>query len=56
MNQEQVVSLMESSKSEDEWNDNADRVKAECDGYPHWWYGAIVVSGLAYRVSNSWKK
>ena len=34
MTQQDVVDLMKSSKSEDEWNANCDKVKAEFGGYP----------------------
>jgi hypothetical protein len=51
--QEQVVSLMESSRNAKEWDDNADKVKAACGGYPDFWFQAIVTSGLARRVAAS---
>ena len=50
MNQSEVAALMESSRSETEWNNNCDKVKAACGGYPDFWYSAVVVSGLAKRV------
>ena len=50
MNQQQVVDLMKSSKSETEWNQNCDKVKAACGGYPDFWYREIVMSGLADRT------
>lgn len=53
MNEEQVVALMKSSKSDQEWNDNCDKVKKECGGYPSFWYSAIVMSGVAGRVTSS---
>lgn len=53
MNESQVVNLMESSKTEDEWSANADKVKKECDGYPDFWFSAIVLSGLMGRVTSS---
>lgn len=54
MTEPEVVALMESSKSEREWNDNCDKVKAACFGYPRFWYEAIMLSGLAHRVRQSW--
>lgn len=54
MNEQQVINLMESSKSSKEWNANADKVKAACGGYPDFWFGAIVMSGLASRVEANW--
>jgi len=54
MNRQDVIALMKSSKSEAEWNANCDKVKAACDGYPAFWCEAIVLSGLAARVSATW--
>lgn len=54
MNREQVVTLMESSRNENEWDNNADTVKKECGGYPAYWWEAIMMSGLAHRVKQSW--
>lgn len=50
MNKEEVVKLMESSKTEQEWNDNCDKVKKACDGYPDFWFSTIISSGLGGRV------
>jgi hypothetical protein len=52
MEKSDVVSLMESSKSEREWNNNCDKVKDACNGYPDYWYREIVMSGLYDRVSS----
>lgn len=49
-----VIALMRSSKSEAEWNANCDKVKAEFDGYPDWWFLTIVMSGLAAEVQRNW--
>jgi hypothetical protein len=54
MNKQDVITLMESSKSPAEWNANCDKVKKACNGYPPFWYGAIIASGLAERVTNSY--
>lgn len=54
MTEEQVVSLMESSKSESEWNANCNKVTVACGGYPDFWYASIVLSGLVGRVAMSW--
>lgn len=51
MTQEQVVALMETSRSPEEWNNNCDLVKRQCDGYPNFWYSEIILSGIAARVS-----
>jgi hypothetical protein len=50
MNQAEVVKLMESSKSEKEWNDNCDKVKRACGDYPSFWYSSIILSGVANRT------
>lgn len=54
MSESEVVTLMESSRSEREWNANCDKVKAACGGYPEFWWSAIQVSGVAARVQRSW--
>lgn len=53
---EGVVSLMESSKSEDEWNANCDKVKVAHKGYPNWWYKEIMMSGVAAKTKAKWEK
>lgn len=54
MEQKEVKELMRSSKNEQEWNANCDKVKAACGGYPDWWYGEIVLSGLVNEVQGTW--
>lgn len=54
MTEAQVVALMQSSKNEDEWNANCDTVKKHFGGYPKFWFPAIMMSGLAHAVRNSW--
>lgn len=49
MEEKDVIELMESSQTEQEWNKNCDKVKEVCNGYPDFWNAAIVVSGLAGR-------
>lgn len=56
MSEQEVVALMESSKSESEWNRNCDEVRRKCGGYPEFWYSAIVLSGLLQRVTVSFGK
>ena len=53
MNEEQVVDLMRNSKSEKEWNENCDKVKDACGGYPSFWYMSIVMSGVASNVQSN---
>ena len=54
MNEQEVVALMESSQSEDEWNANCDKVKKVCGGYPPFWFSAIIQSGLLKRIAARW--
>ena len=51
MEKQEVIALMESSKSDEEWNANCDKVKKAYGGYPDYWYAEIVLSGLCDRVS-----
>ncbi len=54
MTQQEVVDLMKSSKTEHEWNENCDKVKAAFRGkYPEFWYGAIIQSGVLGSMSFS---
>jgi len=53
MTEQEVVELMRGSKTRAEWDSNCDKVKAACDGYPEFWYQAILASGLAATVSAS---
>jgi len=50
MNEQEVVALMGSSKSAFERNSNADKVKAACNGYPDFWFKAVIMSGLCDRT------
>lgn len=54
MTEQEVIALMKTSKSEKEWNANCDKVKAACNGYPDFWYSAIILSGLAAQVQATW--
>lgn len=55
MERNEVIELMKSSKNEQEWNANCDKVKAAYSGnYPQWWYSTIIMSGLLSRVSRNW--
>lgn len=56
MTEQQVLRLMRSSKDASEWRANCDHVKRECGGYPDFWYGAIILSGIAASVMASWAK
>ena len=42
-----VVAFMKTSKSEKEWDDNCDKVKAANNNqYPDFWFTAIITSGV----------
>ena len=52
MTEAQVVALMQSSTSAQEWNDNCDKVKRSYGGqYPEFWFSAIMLSGVAASVT-----
>ncbi len=53
VNEQEVVALMKSSKSEAEWNANCNKVKKVCGGYPLFWYSAIILSGVATTTAAS---
>jgi hypothetical protein len=52
--QSAVQKLMESSKSQIEWNANCDKVKKANNGYPDFWYALIILSGLAAKKQLQW--
>lgn len=54
MSEKEVVELMESSKSKEEWDANADTVQAKCGGYPSFWFGAIVLSDVSRQTAAKW--
>lgn len=55
MTRDEVVSLMQSSATEDEWNGNADKVKGDRAGeYPDFWFESIIMSGVMGRTAAKW--
>jgi hypothetical protein len=54
MNKQQVIELMQSSRTEEEWNANCSKVRKACGGYPEFWHSAIIASGIARRVAASY--
>jgi len=55
MTQDEVIVLMESCQTADDWRTRCDYVKAQHDGgYPDFWYDAIIRSGLGDRVAARW--
>lgn len=55
MNEYQVVELMLSSTTEKEWANNCDKVKDHFNGYPDFWFSAIIQSGVLGLVTNRFK-
>lgn len=54
MTEKEVVELMESSKSEEEWDANCDKVEKAFHGkLPTFWRSAIVDSGV-YAEAVMW--
>jgi len=57
MSKEQALSILEATKSEQEWNNAIDhQIKPAFGGYPEWWFFEVVMSGFAHRVSSQWTK
>ena len=52
----EVIKLMESSQSAEEWNANCDKVKKANGGYPDFWYTSIVLSGVFADTEARWKQ
>ena len=55
MNEQQVIDLMESSQTSQEWSDNCDKVKAACGGnYPSFWWPVMKLSGRMDKILARW--
>lgn len=55
MTQDEVIKLMESSKSEEEWNTNCDTVKNAFGGnYPDYWFVVIILGGSLSRAISKY--
>jgi len=50
MEKNEAIELLKSSKTKEQWNENADKIKAALGGYPEWWYATVVTSGLMDTV------
>jgi hypothetical protein len=49
------MNQLKNAKSEVEWNAICDGVKNSRGGkYPDDWYGKVILSGLAGKVSRNW--
>ena len=54
--EDRAVALMRNSRSEKEWDDNCDKIKAANNGnYPEWWNEKIISSGIAAETQLLWK-
>ena len=52
MTRSEVVKLMESSKTPEEWDYNCDKVKKVFGDYPEYWFLAIIAGGVIGRVTS----
>mgnify|MGYP001474847768 CR=1 FL=1 len=59
MEKQEVKEIMQSSKSEQEWNENCDKIKEQNNGqYPDFWFETIILSGVLTKTKeeNNWSK
>lgn len=54
MSRDELLDIMGSSRSPEEWNANCDKVKEKCGGYPLIWYETIIASGFTNKVFDSY--
>lgn len=54
MSEQDVVALMKSSTSAAEWQQNTDKVWHAYGEYPHFWYAAIIQSGVEEQTKAHW--
>ena len=54
MSEQEVIDLMYSSSSEDNWDRNCDIVKKEFNGYPEFWYRSIILLCVYAYTSSKW--
>ncbi|MEO5646166.1 MAG: hypothetical protein ABIO57_03675 [Candidatus Paceibacterota bacterium] len=55
MTRQEVIDLMRGSASAEEWEANIRTVKDAFDGYPDFWYEAIIASNIADEASIRFK-
>lgn len=56
MTKQEVISLMLNSKSEEDWNNNCDTVKAAHNGqYPSYWFLDIIMGGILNKSKKNWE-
>ena len=56
LTQDEVVELMKGSKTEAEWDANADAAKKAYGGWPHFWYTEIIDSMLFAKKLAEFQK
>jgi hypothetical protein len=55
MTEADVVALMKTSRDAKEWDANIEIVKeAFWGGYPSFWWTAMMMSGVAHNIQQSW--
>ena len=52
--EESVVEYMKLSSSARDWDNRCDEVKRVNEGYPTFWYSAIMLSGVATAITAKW--
>lgn len=43
------------TRTEEEWGDICDEVKARYDGYPKWWYPRVLLGGIYSIACRQWE-
>jgi hypothetical protein len=55
MDKQEVIDLMRSSNTEQEWNANCSKIKKACgNAYPPFWFRTIILSGLGDEIAAKW--
>jgi len=54
-NQDRAVELLKASKSTQEWNNACNAIKVANNGYPSWWYGAVIAPMLLQETARKWQ-
>lgn len=56
MTKDEVISLLRTTRSEQQWNDACDKIKQAFGGkYPDWWFLEVLASGLMAEISSTWE-
>ena len=50
MTKQEVLDLMKTSKTIEDWNMNCDKVKEAYNRYPDFWYNEVIRSGLMDQI------